>query len=94
MRFIPLGFLDTVMEYEIDSEESVSHAVLISVSELENTAVTDLPTLCESVDPDALEDIFTGDGNTHISFGYSNSIIEIYNGEYLTIEPTQSLSRT
>ncbi|MGB9950985.1 HalOD1 output domain-containing protein (plasmid) [Haloarcula marismortui] len=74
------------MEYQIGSEESLSHAVLTSVSMLEDTATTDLPVLYKTVDPNALDAIFAGDGNICISFGFSNSLIEVYNGEYLTVE--------
>jgi hypothetical protein len=76
-----------VVEYEIEPEVSVSQAVLTSVSKLENTAITDLPMLYTTVDPDALDDIFAGKGNNRISFAYSNSLVDVYNGEYLTVEP-------
>lgn len=76
------------MEYTIDSDESVSHAVTMSVSVIENTAITDLPPLYESLDPDALNAICSGEGNTHIAFAYSHSLIDVYNGEYLTVETT------
>jgi len=74
------------VEYEIDSEESISQAVVKIVSMLENTAPTDLPVLHDSVDSEALDAIFTGNENYHLSFAYSNSQIEVYNGEYLTVE--------
>lgn len=74
------------MEYTIDSGESVSHAVTMSVSVIENTAITDLPPLYDSLDPDALDGMFSGEGNIHIAFAYSDSLIDVYNGEYLTVE--------
>ncbi len=74
------------MEYEIDSGESVSQAVLTSVGIVEDTAITNLPVLYETVDPDALDAIFAGDGNRRMSFAFSNSCIEVYNGEYLIVE--------
>jgi hypothetical protein len=74
------------VEYQIGSEESLTHAVLTSVSMVEDTATTDLPMLYKTVDPDALDAIFGGNGNIRMSFGFSNSLIEVYNGEYLTVE--------
>ena len=74
------------MEYEIDSGESVSQAVLTSVGIVENTAIANLPVLYETLDLDALDSIFAGNGNSRISFVFSNSHIEVYNEEYLIVE--------
>ena len=82
------------MEYEIDSGESVSQAVLTSVSILENTALTNLPVLYETLDPDALDAIFEGNGNSRISFAFSNSLIEVYNGKYLTVKSASIAPRS
>lgn len=85
---MPLGGLVLVMEYEIESNESISHAVLTIVSRVENTAINDLPPLYESIEPDALDTILVNQHNIRLSFAYSNSLIEIYNGEYLTAKTT------
>ncbi|GAA0261169.1 HalOD1 output domain-containing protein [Halobaculum roseum] len=74
------------MEYEIGAGESVSQAVLRCVSQFEDTAITELPLLYESVDPDALNRIFTMQCNSRVSFAFSNSLIDVYNNEYLTVE--------
>jgi hypothetical protein len=77
-----------MMEYEIGPEEPVSQAVITSVSNFENTAPTDLPMLHESLDPEALDRLFAGNGCKRVSFAYSNSKITVSNGEYLTVEAT------
>jgi hypothetical protein len=76
------------MEYNINSDERVSHAVTRGVSITENTTVSDLPALYESVDPEALDVLFKSEGNIYVSFAYSNSLVDVYNGEYLTVEAT------
>ena len=73
------------MKYEIDTEESVSHGVTIAVSKFENIAISDLPELITAIDPDALDTLFVDGTNICVSFAYSNSIVKVYNGEYLTI---------
>jgi hypothetical protein len=76
------------MEYEINSDECISQAVLCSVSEFENTDISNLPRLYDSIEPDALNIIFSNKNLITLSFTYSNSVIDIYNGEYLIITAT------
>ncbi|WP_135304606.1 HalOD1 output domain-containing protein [Haloarcula amylovorans] len=76
------------MKYDIAADESVSEAVLVSVSRFESTAVTDLPLLYETIDPDSLEAIFTSQADICVSFVYSNSRVEIYDNEFITVEAT------
>ncbi|WP_311171406.1 HalOD1 output domain-containing protein [Halobellus ordinarius] len=77
------------MKYDISPDESVAQAVVMSVSEFENTAFSDLPPIYETIDPDALNTIFTDEEATiHLSFSYSNSHIVVCNGESLTVEDT------
>jgi hypothetical protein len=76
------------MEYETDSDESISRAVVAITSRVENTAINDLPPLYESIDPDKLDTMFAKQAHVHVSFGYSDSLIDIYNGEYLRAETT------
>jgi len=76
------------MEYETDSDESISRAVVTITSRVENTAINDLPPLYESIDPDKLDAMFAKQGQVHVSFSYSDSLIDIYNGEYLRAETT------
>ena len=75
-----------IMKYEIAADERVSEAVLASVSSFESTAISDLPLLYETVDPDSLETILTSHADICVSFDYSDSRIEIYDGEFLTVK--------
>jgi len=74
------------MEYEIGSTESISQAVTTSVAMCEDTDTTELPILYDAIDIDALENIFVDEGAIRVSFAYSDSRVEIHNGEYLTVE--------
>ncbi|MBX0298355.1 HalOD1 output domain-containing protein [Haloarcula nitratireducens] len=76
------------MKYEIAADERVSEAVLESVSSFESTAITDLPLLYETIEPDSLEAILTSHADICVSFVYSNSRIEIYDDEFLVVEVT------
>ncbi|MBX0296705.1 HalOD1 output domain-containing protein [Haloarcula nitratireducens] len=66
----------------------MSEAVLASVSSFESTAITDLPLLYETIDPDSLEAILTSHADMCVSFDYSDSRIEIYDDEFLIVEAT------
>ncbi len=72
---------------------TVTQAVITSVSISENIPETALPILYDSIDTDALEAVFAGRGRSHISFLYSNSLVEIYNREDLTVEPAGTVSK-
>lgn len=81
------------MEYDIGPEESVSTAVRRVVSAVKGCEPSELEPIAQSVDPDALDDLFQtqedGPSRTggRVSFVYSGCHISIDNGEYLTIEP-------
>lgn len=81
------------MEYDIGAGESVSRAVVRAVSAVKGCEPSELGPLSHSVEPDALDELFTAreDGTPRtggrISFIYSDCRISVDNGEYLTIEP-------
>lgn len=81
------------MEYDIGAGESVSTAVRRVVSAVKGCKPSELEPIAQSVDPDALDDLFEtqedGPSRTggRVSFVYSDCHISIDNGEYLTIEP-------
>lgn len=81
------------VEYEIGAGESVSTAVVRAVSAVKGCEPNELGPLAHTVDPNALDALFTApeDGTPRtggrVSFVYSDCRISVDNGEYLTIEP-------
>lgn len=78
-------------EHSIDPDESVCHAVTTAVSAFEDTPISGLPVLCDSIDPMALNTLFVGGEHSLVSFSYSNSLVVVYSGEYLTIDTPAAL---
>lgn len=80
------------MEYEIDSDEAVSIAVVFAVSSFENRRVNSLPALNESIDPDALDRLFeskrsgTIGQSGSVSFAFSNSQVTVNDDEQIQVE--------
>lgn len=75
------------MEYNIEPDESVSHAILASVSEYEKTVITNLPPLYETIDPDALDTLFSERSSARISFTYNDLLIRVCGDEHITVKP-------
>lgn len=75
------------MEYNIEDDESVSHAILTSVSEYEETVITNLPPLYETIDPDALDMLFSKRSSARVSFMYNDLLISIRGNKYITVKP-------
>jgi hypothetical protein len=84
------------VEYEIETDESVSMAVVRAVSAVEDRDPLSLPPLANVLDTDALDTLFNarGDGTPRtggrLSFVYSNCRLTIDNGEYLTLQPFET----
>lgn len=74
------------MEYKLDSDEHLSEAVVVCVSRFEDTDFTALPPLYETIDPDGLNRIFNDGSNARLVFIYSKSLVNVYNGESITVE--------
>ena len=83
------------MEFELQGDERVSHAVIRGVGVVENTRLDDLPPLYETLDPDALNALvspaagvsaFTGT----ISFPDSNSVVVVQCRSPINISITPS----
>ncbi|MUV56866.1 hypothetical protein GJ632_05395 [Halogeometricum sp. CBA1124] len=87
------------MEYEIGENESMSTAVVRAVSAVEGREPCSLRPLAYVFDTDALDALFefrsTGDPRTGgcLSFVYSDCRVSIDDGEYLSVEPLESLRR-
>ena len=87
------------MEYEIERIESVSTAVVRAVSAVEGREPCSLRPLTDVVDTDALDALFESRPNGQprtggcLSFIYSDCRVSIDNGEYLSIEPLESVRR-
>lgn len=80
------------MEYEIESDEAVSEAVVLAVSAILGRDPVSLPPLGEVVDPDSLNKIFDSqfDGmprtGGRVTFTYADCHVTVDNGEFLSIE--------
>lgn len=87
------------MEYEIGPNESASAAVVRVVSSVEGRDPCSLRPLAYVLDPDALDALFESRFNGQprpggrLSFVYSGCHVSIDNGEYISIEPLDSVSR-
>lgn len=84
------------MEYDIDSDEGLTMAIIRAVSAVDGRAPEALPPLAECIDPGALEAVFaatTGDSPPtarQLSFTYADCRITVYNGELLRLTAVQS----
>lgn len=71
------------------ANKSVGQQVLIAVGEAENTAVESLPSLSDTIDPVALNELFqTHDDITdteNVSFGFSESIVSVDYGDDISV---------
>jgi hypothetical protein len=80
------------VEYEIGADESVSTAVVRAVSAIEGREPRSLRPLSDVLDPDALDALFEPRSNGRpriggqLSFIYSNCVVTIDNGEYLSLD--------
>ena len=80
------------MEYEIAPDESVSTAVRRAVSAVEGRESGSLRPLSDVLDPDALDTLFEPRSNGRprtggqLSFIYSDCVVTIDNGEYLSLD--------
>jgi hypothetical protein len=80
------------MSYEIAAAEEVSTAVVQAVSDHEHRQPTSLPPLCQVIDPEALNGLFSApsDADTTrsgvVSFVYSHTCVTVHHSEYITVE--------
>lgn len=87
------------MNYEIESDESVSEAVVFAVSAVEECDPCSLCPLTDIIDPDALNVLFdprlddTPRTGGDLSFDYSNCRVTVYSGDYLTVRPLEGSPR-
>lgn len=87
------------VEYEIGVNESVSTAVVRAVSAVEGRKPCSLRPLEYVLDTDALDRLFesrsTGEPRAGgcLSFVYSGCRVSLDNGEYLAVQPIESLPR-
>jgi hypothetical protein len=71
----------------MDSDHTVSEAVLAAVAEREGVDETELETpLYEAIDPDALDDLFR-DGRGHVSFQYAGYVVTIDHDRNIKLTP-------
>jgi len=74
------------MEYEVNTEEPLPVAVIQAVSQAENSPPEALPPLTETVDPDALDNLFRRGRSGSVSFTYSESVVTVDHCELVTVE--------
>lgn len=88
------------MDYDIESNESVSEAVIRAVSALNDLEPCSQQPLMAVVDPDALDALFAVRNNEEprpggrVSFVYEHCRVTIDNGEYLTVQPLRYRPRS
>lgn len=81
-----------IMHREVGPDESIAVAVIDTVSRFEDREASALPPLTESVNPDALDNLFGYDtgqapaSSGHISFEYSNSTVYIGGDGTISVE--------
>jgi hypothetical protein len=80
------------MDFSRDPNTSMTVAVVEAVSSFENRAPTELPTLHDTVDADALAALFETEGDANggvscsVTFTFSDSQVTIENGERIVVE--------
>lgn len=87
------------MDYCIDGGESVSMAIVRTVSAVEGCDPCSLRPLTAVIDPDALDALFesrsddTARTGGQLSFIYSQCRVTVDNGEYLTVQLLENVPR-
>lgn len=79
------------MDFEIHQEQSASEAVIEAVSVAEGISEGSLPPITESVPSDDFDSMCAPDKaeppcTCQITFAYSKSLVQVDNGEYITVE--------
>lgn len=70
----------------VGGDEAVSTAVVEAVSEASETSVVDLPPLYESVDPDALDTLFSGEQTPDcLTFEYAGYLVTVHDDYVLVV---------
>ncbi|WP_238709371.1 HalOD1 output domain-containing protein [Natronorubrum halophilum] len=86
------------LEYEIGQDESVSMATIRAVSAVKECDPCTLTPLYEAIEPDALNKLYeqkprdTDKAGCKAEFVFSDYHITIENGEYLTLQPVETIS--
>lgn len=83
------------MEYQIGPDETIPDAVIEATQQCEDTNCQsgENLSLYETIDPDALNDLFASVNSDapralgHVSFVFRECRVTVEHGEYLTIEP-------
>ena len=81
------------MEYQVGPEEPASVATVVAVSSVEDRAADSLPSLNDSIDPDALDTLVESwrEGATgrsgDITFAFSDSLVTVDGSGRVTVEP-------
>lgn len=69
--------------YRMDPDERPTEAVLMAVSAVRNVSVLELDRLTDTIDPDALDSIFSGpregSRDTRLRFTYADCVVEVTN---------------
>lgn len=86
--------LPIAMEYEIRPGETVTEAIIEAISLSENCHPRDLPPLYESIDTDALNNVFqpirentTDSPSDTVVFKYMDYWVTVYNTGLIEVEP-------
>lgn len=72
-------------EFEVEGG-SPSSTVVEAVAELESMNVTDLPTLYETLDPDALDKLYESSADARVTFTYNDYRIAVETDGVVTVQ--------
>ncbi|ADQ69371.1 hypothetical protein C499_12400 [Halogeometricum borinquense DSM 11551] len=81
--------------YHVKHEQSelISTNIVLTIAAIEETEPTELPPLATTIDPDALDNLFTEDSSGHVTFSYTGYEITIHNDGSLEIVPSADVAR-
>ena len=84
-------------EYVFDVDESPSHGVVRAISAVKGVEPTDVGSLYDSIDPNALDAIFggtteVGESDIHVSFRVDDLEVEVSGDRRVTVRPMTAIA--
>lgn len=74
--------------HDVGSAEPVYHTVVTAVAAVTGHRPTDLPPLSETLDPDALDTLITGQGSdVQVGFGYGGCAVTVDSTGHVELDP-------
>ncbi|WP_363464448.1 HalOD1 output domain-containing protein [Halogeometricum borinquense] len=90
-----INYDDSSGSYHVAHRESelISTNIVLTVAAIEETEPTELPPLATTIDPDALDNLFTEDSSGRVTFSYTGYEITIHNDGGLEIVSSADVVR-